>query len=131
MTSNHADPNFPHILHLDCHASHVTLNFLQYAKQHKIIVMGYVPHMTYLCQGLNVVLFSPHKYAFAEECEEHEWETGKTLEHAEFVNVNHWAVIYVFTTSNILAAFHKTGIQPFKPTVITRKMLAPSIPTSL
>ena len=131
MTSNHTDPNFPHILHLDCHTSHVTLNFLQYAKEHKIIIMGYVPHMMHLCQGLNVVLFSPHKHAFAEEHEKHEQETGQTLECAEFVVVNHWAVLHVFTPSNILAAFHKTGIQPFGPTVITKKMLAPSIPTSL
>ena len=131
MTRSHADPNFPRILHLDCHTSHVTLNFLQYAKEHNIVVMGYVPHTTHLCQGLDVVLFSPHKRAFAEEREKHERETGQTLGRAEFVVVNHRAVIRVFTPSNILAAFRKTGIRPFDPTVITRKMLAPSLPTSL
>src|SRR5258706_7771177 len=131
MTSDHADPNFPCILHHDCHNSHVTLEFLLYAKEHNIIVMGYVPHTTHLCQGLDVVLFSPHKCAFAEEHEKHEQETGRTLECAEFVVVNHWAVMRVFTQSNILAAFCKTGIRPFDPTVITEKMLAPSLPTSL
>ena len=131
MTSTHADPNFPCILHLDCHNSHVTLEFLLYAKEHNIIVMGYVPHTTHLCQGLDVILFSPHKRAFAEECEKHEQETGQTLERADFVVVNHRAVVRVFTQSNILAAFRKTGIRPFDPTVITEKMLAPSLPTSL
>lgn len=110
MTSSHADPNFPHILHFDCHTSHVALNFLQYAKEHKIIVMGYVPHIMHLCQGLDVVLFSPHKCAFAEEHKKHEQETGQTLECAGSVVVNHWAVICVFTPSKILAAFCKTGI---------------------
>ena len=105
MTRNHADPNFPHILHLDCHTSHTTLEFLLYAKEHNIIVMGYVPHTTHLCQGLNVVLFSPHKCAFAEEHEKHEWETGQTLERAGFVVVNHWAVICVFTPKQYSCCF--------------------------
>ena len=105
MTRNHADPNFPCILHLNCHTSHITLEFLLYAKEHNIIVMGYVPHTTHLCQGLNVVLFSPHKCAFAEEHEKHEWETGQTLERAGFVVVNHWAVICVFTPKQYSCCF--------------------------
>ena len=81
--------------------------------------MGYVPHTTYLCQGLDVVLFFPHKCVFAEHAN-HKQETGQTLGSCMCV-----------TPSTIPAAFCKTDIWPFNPTVITKKMPAPSPSTSL
>ena len=40
----------PWLLHLDGHGSHMTLEFLLYAKDHNIIVLGYPPHCTHILQ---------------------------------------------------------------------------------
>ena len=49
----------PWLLQLDGHGSHMSLDFLRYAKDHNIINLGYPPHCTHLLQGLDVVVFSP------------------------------------------------------------------------
>ena len=55
----------PQLLQLDGHESHMSLDFLHYAKDHNIIVLGYPPYCTPLLQGLDVVVFSPFKHAYA------------------------------------------------------------------
>ena len=55
----------PRLLQVDGHGSHVTLSFLLYAKEHNNIVLGYPPHCTCLLQGLDVIIFSPLKHAYA------------------------------------------------------------------
>ena len=72
MTERTADLNVPQLLHVDCHGSHITLELLSYARDHNIIIMGYVPHSTHLCQGLDVAVFGAHKVHWAQEREKFE-----------------------------------------------------------
>ena len=79
MTGRTADLHFPQLLHVDCHGLHITLELLSYARDHNITIMGYVPHSTHLCQGLDVAIFGVHKVHWAQEHEKFEQESGRTI----------------------------------------------------
>ncbi|KIM21674.1 hypothetical protein M408DRAFT_80208 [Serendipita vermifera MAFF 305830] len=67
----HLEPEGPWLLHVDCHALHINLPLIEFAHLHNIIVFGYPPHTTHLLQGLDVVMFSPFKNAYAKCAAEH------------------------------------------------------------
>lgn len=58
-------------------------------------------------------------------------EDGKVVTKDNFVEVCSKAHMKAFTRENILAAFRKTGLEPFNPAVVTEDMLAPSQETSI
>ena len=51
----------------DGHRSHHTLTLLCYAKDNKIIILGYPPHCTHVLQGLDVVCFAWMKAVWSQE----------------------------------------------------------------
>jgi hypothetical protein len=116
----------PWLLQVDGHGSHISLLFLLYAKKHNIIVLGYPPHCTHLLQGLDVVLFSPLKHAYALHAAEYYERTHNAVDKAEFLTILGKAVDDAFTEERILLAWRKTGLHPVDPSVITPEMLAPS-----
>ena len=125
-----ADLNFPQLLHVDCHSSHITLELLNHAREHNIIIMGYVPHSMHLCQGLDVTVFGIHKVHWAQECEKFEQETGRTIQKEDILLVHACTIQCTFKRETILSAWEKTGLCPFNPDVITPDMVAPSTATS-
>ena len=116
----------PWLLHLDGHRSHMTLEFLLYAKDHNIIVLGYPPHCTHILQGLDVVVFSPLECAYALHATKFYETTHNAVDKAEFLTILGMAVDDAITESNILLAWRKTGLHPVDPSVITPEMLTPS-----
>ena len=92
--------------------------------------MGYVPHTTHLCQGLDVAVFGAHKVHWSEECEKHECKTGHTIQKQDFLLVHSRAILRTFKKETILSAWEKTGLRPYNPNIITPQMLAPSTITS-
>jgi len=121
----------PRLLHIDGHCSHVSVPVLEYAVAANIIVLGYPPHTTHLLQGLDVVLFSPFKNAFAKHAAEYLSETGRDVDKCNFLQVLHSSVEDSFTQDNILTAWRKTGLRPVDPSVIADKDLAASRPFSI
>ena len=116
----------PQLLQLDGHGSHMSLEFLLYAKDHHIIVLGYPPHCTHILQGLNVVVFSPLKHAYSLHATRFYERTHNEVDKAEFLTTLGMAVDNAMTEANILLAWRKTGLHPVDPSVITPEMLAPS-----
>ena len=92
--------------------------------------MGYVPHSTHLCQGLDVAVFGVHKVHWAQECKKFEQESGRTIRKEDFLLVHAHAIQRTFKKETILSAWEKTGLHPFNPNVITPDMVAPSTATS-
>jgi len=88
--------------------------------------MGYVPHSTHLCQGLDVTVFGVHKVHWAQECKKFEQESGRTVRKEDFLLVHACAIQQTFKKEIILSAWEKTGLCPFNPDVITPDMVAPS-----
>jgi len=46
---------------MDGHASHFSLELLEYAQANNIEILGYPPHCTHALQGLDVVCFAKMK----------------------------------------------------------------------
>ena len=62
-TRRHASTGY-RLLLLDGHGSHVTMDFINYCHDHKILLAVYPPHATYTLQPLNVVMFKPLANAY-------------------------------------------------------------------
>ena len=118
------------LLLVDKHNSHCTVAFLLYAHEHLIIVFCYIPHSTYIFQGLNIIIFSPLKKLIGEECDTWLHEHGGTMDKNNFLAIYGRAHVHALTSNNIKATFKKTGVWPFNPDVVTGEMLAPSRETS-
>ena len=55
------------LLILDGHGSHVTMDFINYCDQNKILLVIYPPHSTHTLQPLDVVMFAPLAAAYKAE----------------------------------------------------------------
>lgn len=130
QTCNKAGNDEYRLLIVDGHNSHYTAAFLEYAREHKIIVICYPAHATHIYQGLDVVVFSPFKTHLSNERDNLLRDTGLPISKDNFLQVLSKVWIKAFTPEIIKTAFRKTGIHPFDPTVIKPHQLAPSKETS-
>jgi hypothetical protein len=89
-------------------------------------VLCYPSHTTHIYQGLDVVVFSVLKQHWSKARDEWEKKTGQPISKTNFLTIYSTAHIKALTPENILAAFHKTGVWPFNPNVVTENMLATS-----
>jgi hypothetical protein len=55
------------LLILDGHGSHVTMDFIEYCDQHKILLAIFPPHSTHTLQPLDVCMFKPLSQAYSDE----------------------------------------------------------------
>lgn len=119
------------VLLVDGHNSHYTVDFLFYARDHDIGVLCYPSHCTHIYQGLDVVIFSPLKKYWQQERDAEERVHGRKVSKSNFLSVYARAHNRALTPKNIQAAFKKTGVYPFDPSVITPDMLAPARETAI
>jgi hypothetical protein len=111
------------LLILDGHGSHLTMDFIEYCHQNKILLMIYPPHSTHTLQPLDVVMFKPlssaysdQVAAFMERCQ------GLTsMSKRDFYPMFMTAWEASFREGAILKAFEATGLSPFEPEVILKK----------
>jgi hypothetical protein len=54
----------------DSHGSHDTLNLIELAQQHNIILFCLPPHTTHKLQPLDVGVFGPFSRAWTDHCDE-------------------------------------------------------------
>jgi hypothetical protein len=116
---------------VDGHNSHYTVEFLTYAVDNNIAVLCYPSHCTHIYQGLDVVIFSPLKKFWQQERDREERENGQKVSKSNFLSVYGRAHLRALTQVNIKAAFRKTGVYPFNPSVITDDKLAPARETAI
>lgn len=122
-TADKVKPGEYRLLLVDGHNSHYTRGFLEYARTHQILVLCYPAHTTHIYQGLDVVIFSILKKDLSEERDKWERETGEKISKKNFLTVYGRAHIRALTPKNIKAAFRKTGVWPFEPSVVTAEMM--------
>ena len=123
----------PRVLFLDGHGSHLSVLFIQYARDANIIILCYPPHTTHLLQGLDVVCFAKFKQVYAKHVKLFETEHPhlKGLRKVDFTSVCGTAMIEAFSPATVAAAFSATGIDPYNPNVIDPVKLKPSEATSI
>jgi hypothetical protein len=108
------------LLILDGHGSHVTMDFISYCDQNKILLAIYPPHSTHTLQPLDVVMFAPLAAAYkAELAAFMENSQGLTaITKRDFYRLFNAAWTSSFTEKLITKAFAATGLYPFNPDVI-------------
>ena len=102
------------LLILDGHGSHLTMEFLEYCDQHKILLIVLPPHSTHTLQPLDVVMFKPLSSAYSSELTNHLHRSqGLTpVKKGDFFPLFWPAWITSFTSENILKSFEATGVVP-------------------
>lgn len=114
------------LLVADNFSSHISLDVIDYAVDHNIEMVGYIPHSTHLLQGLDITCFGTFKTLYGQAREKHERETGLHLTKEEFLKLFVEPFNRAFSPTAIKAAFRVTGVEPIDPTVITPAMVAPA-----
>lgn len=108
------------LLFVDGHGSHVTLKFLEWAQQHKILVAVYPPHSTHQLQPLDVGCFAPLATYYSQLLEQQSrLSEGQTrMTKRDFFKCFYPAWHKAFTDKNIASSWSKTGLFPFNPSLV-------------
>ena len=118
------------MLLLDGHSSHHTPEFLRFALENNIVILGYPPHCTHALQGLDVVCFARMKEVWKEVLSDFEKASGEKVGKGDFTALFGKAYLKVFTAETVQAAFWVTGVYPYDPTIITVQQMKLSEVTS-
>jgi hypothetical protein len=111
------------LLILDGHGSHLTMDFIEYCDQNKILLAVYPPHSTHTLQPLDVVMFKPLATAYSSKVAGFmERSQGLTsMSKRDFFPLFYQAWEASFKETTILKAFEATGLLPFSPEVILKR----------
>jgi hypothetical protein len=106
------------LLILTGHGSHVTMNFINYCDQNKIILAILPPHSTHTLQPLDKVMFKPLSTAYSKDLTTHLYNGQglSVIKKSEFFYLFWKAWESTFTQGLILRSFEATGISPLQPT---------------
>ncbi|KIO19464.1 hypothetical protein M407DRAFT_53066, partial [Tulasnella calospora MUT 4182] len=115
----------PCFLFVDGHQSHCTIDFLEYAVAHNIIVISYPLHTMHELQGLDVACFGALKIYWTQECERYWRSTGKRVNNDTFLCVYSRARARAFTPETIRSAFWTTGLIPHRHDFCHHNFLCP------
>lgn len=112
------------MLVMDGHGSHMTLEFLEYAKANKIQLFAFPAHTTHLTQPLDVGVFQPYKHWHAQGVN-HAMRCGET----QFSKLDFFALFSsmkakTMTHTTITHAWQKTGLMPYNPEVVLSQIRA-------
>jgi hypothetical protein len=111
------------LLILDGHGSHLTMDFIEYCDQNKILLAVYPPHSTHTLQPLDVCMFKPLATAYSNEVAGFmERSQGLTsISKRDFFPLFYRAWQASFKETTIVKAFEATGLSPFNSEVILRR----------
>ena len=97
-----------HVLLIDGHSSHYSLELVEFVQANNIIILGYPPHCTHTLQGLDVVCFAKMKKEFCEEINRFEDLQQSNIMKADFAGVFGHVFLRVFSEDTVKAAFVAT-----------------------
>ena len=111
------------LLILDGHGSHITMDFIKYCDQNKILLAILPPHSTHTLQPLDVVLFKPLSSAYSAELTTYLQKSQGLvpIKKGDFFPLFWKAWISSFQKETILKSFKATGISPPNPEVILKR----------
>jgi hypothetical protein len=120
------------LIWLDGHNSHVSLQFLEWCGNNRVLIAVFPPHSTHRLQPLDVSLFCPLAIRYSQNLENWIQTTGGSFNSSQrdFLGLFWPAFERSFTRKNILSGWAKTGLAPFKPDVVLDQVKPPSRPTS-
>jgi hypothetical protein len=102
------------LLILDGHGSHVTMDFINFCNDNKILLAVFPPHATHTLQPLDVSLFKPLSDAYSNELTKYLQDSQGLLSivKGDFFHLfwNAWCT--AFKPQTITKSFEATGIHP-------------------
>ena len=112
--------NLYRLLILDGHGSHITMDFIKYCDQRKILLMVFPPHSTHTLQPLDVGLFSPLQTYYSKELDRFNFQVQGLvpIKTGDFFSLFWKSWQFAFTEENVRSAFQSTGISPLNGKVV-------------
>ena len=115
------------LLLLDNHHSHVTLETIDYAKEHGIVLLSFPPHCSHKLQPLDTAVYGPFKRYYNSACDCWMKENrGKTMTINDIPDMVGKAFPRAFTPVNIQSGFKVAGIFPFDGDIFSDLEFLPS-----
>jgi len=111
------------LLILDGHGSHVTMDFINYCDQNRILLAVFPPHSTHTLQPLDVCMFKPLSTTYSGELSAflHRGQGLSSVAKRDFFSLFWKAWQSSFKQPLILKAFKTTGISPLNPEPILKR----------
>ena len=116
---------FPVILYLDGHSSHVTIPLVRFCRENQIELISLVPHSTHITQPLDISFFGPLKQNWKKAIRQWKKETRKSrINRENFAVVLEMAVnLFEGAKKAIVNGFKSSGLVPLDPNAIDYKIL--------
>ena len=111
------------MLILDGYGSHLTLEFLDYATEHNIVLFRLPPHSTHKTQPLDVGCFQPFKHYHSEAVDHSVRQGNSEFGKLDFLSAFQEMHDLTFTKSTIVSAWKHTGLVPFNPAIVLDKII--------
>ena len=116
-------PSNRHLIILDGHKSHLTLEVIQKAKEHGVDMLSLPFHTSHALQPLDVACFKPFKTAFRAYRDKYMMDKhGGKVEKDTLAYWVDLALTKALSKSNIMAGFRATGIWPLNLERMQTKM---------
>ena len=116
------------MLIVDGHESHVSIPFMEFCAQEKIIPLCLPPHSTHLLQPLDVGVFGPLSKAYKQLVSSQSRYGAVTISKLDFLRLIQVARKQAITTTNIMSAWRGAGLIPFNPGHVLGKLPRPITP---
>ena len=116
------------LLICDGHDSHITGDFIAHCIDNNILLMILPPHSSHLTQSLDVGVFGALKKHMAAEIEPLMRTGVPRIQKVEWLTAFVAAHDKAVSAKNILSGFRGTGIHPFLPTKVLRRVASSSTP---
>jgi hypothetical protein len=110
------------MLVMDGHGSHLTLEFVDYCWDHKIVPFKLIPHSTHLLQPCDVGYFQPMKQHYQNILADQIRYGGAQYTKDDFLDAFNEVSIRTAKESTIKHAWAKAGLIPFNPSIVLEKM---------
>lgn len=110
--------DFPVILFLDGHKSHLSLELCTFCIEKQIILYCLPPNSTHIMQPCDVSIFRPLKVSWKKIVRSHKQESGKTITKANFVSLFKIAFEESSKKETITNGFRACGLFPFNPDAV-------------
>lgn len=115
------------LLILDGHGSHLTMDFIDYCDQNRILLAIYPPHSTHTLQPLDVCAFKPLSTSYSNGLSAFLYNSQglASIAKRDFFSLFWEAWTNTIKQPLILRAFEATGISPLNPTIILNRFNQP------
>jgi hypothetical protein len=110
------------MLIFDGYGSHITQDFLEYCWQNRIRPFQLPPHSTHLTQPCDIGAFQKFKFEFKKCLREEVFYGATEITKTDFFSMFNTFSTKTFTPQLCKAAFRKTGLIPYNPSIVLDKM---------